>query len=188
MKLMQTTSVEELIAGCRSGNRKAQETIYRLYASKMLGVCSRYAKDHQEAEDMLQVGFVRMFDKICSFKNEGSFEGWLRRIMVNTAIEFYRRSSKMYVVDVEEAYDQHSDEFPMHAINVNDLMKIIQALPPGYRMVFNMYAIEGYSHREIAETMGISEGTSKSQLARARNVLKIIINKMEANQHGTAAR
>ena len=187
MNLMHTNTLEELIAGCRSGNRKAQEAIYHLYASKMLGVCARYAKDHQEAEDMLQVGFIRMFDKINSFKNEGSFEGWLRRIMVNTAIEFYRRSSKMYIVDMDEMDDQPSVEFPMHTLNVKDLMKIIQDLPPGYRMVFNMFAIEGYSHKEIAETMGITEGTSKSQLARARSILKTTINKMEES-YGKAAR
>ncbi|MNZ99631.1 ECF RNA polymerase sigma factor SigH [compost metagenome] len=184
MKLMHKIGLDELIAGCRSGNRKAQQGLYDHFASKMLGVCMRYTKDRDEAEDVLQVGFVRMFEKLHLFKGDGSFEGWLRRIMVNTAIEFYRRNSRMYpVVDIEEAANESSFDLAISTINAKDILKLVQQLPPGYRMVFNMYAIEGYSHKEIAEQMGISEGTSKSQLARARTQLKEWLLNMEGGNN-----
>lgn len=144
----------------------------------------RYTKDRDEAEDVLQVGFVRMFEKLHLFKGDGSFEGWVRRIMVNTAIEFYRRNSRMYpVVDIEEAVNESSYDLPLSTLNAKDILKLVQQLPPGYRMVFNMYAIEGFSHKEIAEQMGISEGTSKSQLARARTQLKEWLLNMEGGNN-----
>ena len=177
-------NLNEIIEGCKQGERSSQGLLYKTYASKMLAVCARYAKDNFEAEDMLQVGFVKIFEKIKDYKGEGSFEGWVRRIMVNTSIEFYRKNARMFpVVDIDSAPETQVQENQLNKINMNDLLNIIQKLSPGYRMIFNMYAIEGFSHREIAEELGISEGTSKSQLARARAILQENILKMEGNQH-----
>lgn len=146
----------------------------------MLGVCLRYAKDHYEAEDMLQMGFVKVFQKVSEFRGEGSFEGWIRRIMVNTAIETYRRNQRsLQVVDIDEVYDEPQSMFDMSGLETKDLLNLIKALPGGYRMVFNMYVIEGYSHKEIGEKLGITEGASKSQLSRARAILKEKVLKME---------
>jgi RNA polymerase sigma factor (sigma-70 family) len=177
-------TLDQLIEGCRSGNRKAQELLYKQLASKMLGVCIRYSKDRYEAEDILQVAFVKMFEKIKDYKGEGSFEGWVRRIMVNTSIEFYRKSLRMFpVVDMEYAPEKAIEENQLSRLNMNDLLGLIKQLSPGYRVVFNMYAIEGYSHKEIAEQLNISEGTSKSQLARARAILQENILKMEGRKN-----
>jgi RNA polymerase sigma-70 factor (ECF subfamily) len=141
----------------------------------------RYAKDQFEAEDMLQTGFVKVFRKLNDYRGEGSFEGWMRRIMVHTSIEFYRKSLRtLNVVDIGEIHEQEaSTAFDMSSINVKDLMKLIQNLSNGYRLVFNMYAIEGYSHKEIAAELGITEGASKSQLSRARAVLREQVLKLE---------
>ncbi len=156
-----------------------QEQLYRLTAAKMMAVCMRYAKDRMEAEDVLQTGYIRVFQKIQEFRGEGSFEGWMRRIMVNAAIESYRKNLKdMQLVSMEEAYEQPSQGFDFSRLGMQDLLKVIQKLSDGYRMVFNMYVIEGYSHKEIAETLGITEGASKSQLSRARTILREEIIKM----------
>lgn len=151
----------------------------------MLGVCMRYATDRMEAEDMLQNGFVKVFKKLDDFRGEGSFEGWVRRIMVHSSIEYYRKNHKMMqVVDIETAGDEQSvDPVAASNLGVQDLLAIISQLPPGYKMVFNMYAIEGYSHKEIGEIMGITEGASKSQLSRARAILKEQIYKMEGKKY-----
>jgi RNA polymerase sigma factor (sigma-70 family) len=184
LNLEHKQNLDELVEGCRAGNRKAQELVYRMLSSKMLGVCMRYAKDRFEAEDILQVAFVKIFEKVKEFKGEGSFEGWVRRIMVNTSIEFYRKNARMYpMVDLDHAPEKAVDENQMSRMNMNDLMKAIQSLSPGYRMIFNMYAIEGYSHKEIAAELNISEGTSKSQLARARVILQDYIINMEGSKH-----
>jgi RNA polymerase sigma factor (sigma-70 family) len=184
LNLEHKQNLDELVEGCRAGNRKAQELVYRMLSSKMLGVCMRYAKDRFEAEDILQVAFVKIFEKVKEFKGEGSFEGWVRRIMVNTSIEFYRKNARMYpMVDLDHAPEKAVDENQMSRMNMNDLMKAIQSLSPGYRMIFNMYAIEGYSHKEIAAELNISEGTSKSQLARARGILQDYIINMEGSKH-----
>lgn len=162
-----------------------QELLYKLLASKMLGVCMRYATDRMEAEDMLQNGFVKVFKKLDDFRGEGSFEGWVRRIMVHSSIEYYRKNHKMMqVVDIELAGEEQSvDPVAASNLGVQDLLAIIQQLPPGYKMVFNMYAIEGYSHKEIGEIMGITEGASKSQLSRARGILKEQIYKLEGKKY-----
>lgn len=188
MNLEHKYTIDELIEGCRTGQRKAQELIYQLFAGKMMAVCMRYGKDRFEAEDMLQTGFIRMFDKIKDFKNEGSFEGWLRRIMVNNCIEFYRKSLRMLPVSDTEITNVTEPAYEHTHLEVKDLMQIISQLSPGYRIVFNMYAIEGYSHREIAKELGISEGTSKSQLARARNILKEYILNREGKKYEQAGR
>ena len=186
MNLDHTFTIDSLLDGCIRGDRKAQEKLYKTLASKMMGVCMRYAKDTAEAEDVLQMGFVKVFQKIADFRRDGSFEGWIRRIMVNTAIETYRKNLRsLNVVDIEEVYDQPQTTFDMNNLELKDLMKLVQQLSNGYRLVFNMYAIEGFSHREIAEQLGISEGASKSQLSRARAILKDKILKMEGSNYAS---
>ncbi|TCC96732.1 RNA polymerase sigma factor [Pedobacter psychroterrae] len=187
MKLTQY-NIDELLEGCKAGNRKMQEALYKQTASKMMAVCMRYAKDRMEAEDVLQIGYIKIFQKVKDYRGDGSFEGWIRRIMVNTAIESYRKNLRsLNVVPIEDAYEQPATGFDFSRLGMQDLMKVIQKLADGYRMVFNMYIIEGYSHKEIAETLGISEGASKSQLSRARAILKEEILKMEGINYATHA-
>lgn len=162
-----------LIKACVKGKRTAQKALYDKYAPKMFGICLRYAKNYHQAEDLLQEGFIKVYKHIGGFRGTGSFEGWLRRIFVNTAIEHYRRNNMLY--SVSEPTDAEAGPVMNEALEhlaAADLMKLVNELSDGYRMVFNLYAIEGYTHREIGEMLGISEGTSKSQLARARNILK----------------
>ena len=174
--------------GCKAGKRKMQEALYQQTASKMLVVCMRYAKDRMEAEDVLQMGFIKIFQKIGEYRGDGSFEGWMRRVMVNTAIESYRKNLRtLNIVPIEDAYEQPGVGFDFSRLGMQDLLKVIQKLSDGYRMVFNMYAIEGYSHKEIAATLGISEGASKSQLSRARAILKEEIIKMEGIDYASYA-
>jgi RNA polymerase sigma factor (sigma-70 family) len=188
MKFARTHTIEDLLNGCKAGNRKMQELLYQQTASRMLVICMRYAKDHMEAEDVLQMGFLKIFEKINEYRGEGSFEGWMRRIMVRTAIESYRKNIRsITIVDIDDALEQPSTGFDFNGLGMEDLLKIIQNLADGYRMVFNMYVIEGYSHKEIAEMLGISEGASKSQLSRARGILKQEITKMERINYGTYA-
>lgn len=174
-------NLTKLIEGCQSGNRKAQEMLYRLFSAKMLGVCLRYATDKMEAEDMLQNGFIKVFGNIKAYRGEGSFEGWVRRIMVHSSIEYYRRHHKMIqLVETDPAGAEPSvDAAAGSSLEAKDLLAMIQTLPPGYRLVFNLYALEGYAHKEIGEMLHISEGASKSQLSRARAILKEMINKTE---------
>jgi RNA polymerase sigma factor (sigma-70 family) len=180
MNLDHTNTIDSLLEGCKKCDRKAQESLYKTLASRMMGVCIRYAKDTNEAEDVLQMGFVKVFQKVSEFRGEGSFEGWIRRIMVNTAIESYRKNLRnLNVVDIDEVYDQPQSTFDMNGLELKDLLKLVQQLSNGYRLVFNMYVIEGYSHKEIAGQLGITEGASKSQLSRARAILKNKIIKME---------
>lgn len=186
MTLRHKFDADSLLEGCKKNDRKAQELLYRSLASKMLGVCVRYAKDPFEAEDILQSGFVKVFQKISEFRSEGSFEGWIRRIMVNTAIEVYRKNHRrLNVVDIDEVYDEPQSMFDMTGLETKDLLKLIRQLPVGYRMVFNMYVIEGYSHKEIGKQLAISEGASKSQLSRARALLREKILKMEGYDYAT---
>lgn len=174
--------------GCKAGKRKMQEALYQQTASKMLVVCMRYAKDRMEAEDVLQMGFIKIFQKIGEYRGDGSFEGWMRRVMVNTAIESYRKNLRtLNIVPIEDAYEQPGVGFDFSRLGMQDLLKVIQKLSDGYRMVFNMYIIEGYSHKEIAETLGISEGASKSQLSRARAILREEIIKMEGIDYASYA-
>ena len=193
MKVTKTYQINDLLEGCKAGNRQMQELLYKQTAAKMLAICMRYAKDQMEAEDVLQMGYVKVFQKIEAYRGDGSFEGWIRKIMVNTAIESYRKNLRMLnVVPIEDSYEQSSlskDSYldAFSNLGMQDLMKVIQKLADGYRMVFNMYVIEGYSHKEIAETLGISEGASKSQLSRARAILQQEIIKMEGFGYATHA-
>ena len=181
-------SIDDLVIRCKAGQRKAQEKLYKQLATKMLGVCLRYAVDRMEAEDMLQMGFIKVFQKIADYRGEGSFEGWVRRIMVHSSIEYYRKHHKlMQVVDFEETGQELSvNAVAASSLEAQDLLVMIKELAPGYRMVFNLYAIDGYTHKEIAEMAGISEGASKSQLSRARAILKEQILKMERKKYGYA--
>jgi len=174
MQAKQTTySDEQIIAGCRAGDRKYQELLYQRFASKMFTVCMRYAAESNSAQDLLQEGFVKIFKNIDKFRGEGSFEGWIRRIFVNTCLEFVRKKANMYVVqDTETVKVEYHDENALQKLMKEDLMEMIQSLSTGYRTIFNLYVIEGYSHKEIAELLNVTEGTSKSQLARARYLLQ----------------
>ena len=168
----------QLIKGCVEGEPNAKSRLYRMFAPKMLGVCLRYSKDMAEAEDNLQDGFIRVFEKINSFRMEGSLEGWIRRIMVNIALEKYRKQNILQTV--EDISDYEISDFSSDAISkitTNDLLILVQELPVRYRMVFNLYVFEGMNHSEIAEELKISDGTSKSNLARARGILKMKIQK-----------
>jgi RNA polymerase sigma factor (sigma-70 family) len=169
----QTHTEADIVAGCIRGERKYQELLYNTYSSKMFAVCLRYASEYAGAEDLLQDGFVKVFRNIEKFRGEGSFEGWIRRIFVNNSIEYFRKKANMYVVQETEALTyEYYDDNAINKLMKEDLMKIIQGLSVGYRTIFNLYVIEGYSHKEIGEMLNITEGTSKSQLARARYLLQ----------------
>ena len=171
---------DDLITGCRKRDRNAQKQLYETYSSKMYGLCHRYLKDAMEAEDVLVVAFTRVFDKIDQFKGEGSFEGWIRRIVVNEALTCLRRQRSMYLeAELQQADYQLNYRNLEDHLEAEDLMQLINALPTGYRIVFNMYAIDGYSHKEIADSLGISENTSKSQLSRARTYLQKALKEQE---------
>ncbi|MGV8879653.1 MAG: RNA polymerase sigma factor [Sphingobacteriaceae bacterium] len=185
MLLEHKYTIEDLVHDCKNDRPKAQEQLYKLFAAKMLGVCMRYASSKMEAEDMLQNGFIKVFGKLKDYRAEGSFEGWIRRIMVHTSIEYYRKHHKMMQVITIDNLVEDPAVSPLATANLRaqDLLNLIRQLSPGYRLVFNMYAIEGYSHKEIAGTLGITEGASKSQLSRARSILKEQIAKMEGRKY-----
>jgi RNA polymerase sigma-70 factor (ECF subfamily) len=155
---MTQTQYLSLVEGCKKGDRQSQEKLYNKLSSKMYGVCLRYARDNFEAEDMLQNGFIKVFSKINDFHGGGSFEGWVRKIMVNTAIEHYRKNKYISCsIDISENVNLYSSAVYQDGLEAKDLMKLIMGLPASYRIVFNMFAIEGYSHNEIAKSLGISE-------------------------------
>jgi RNA polymerase sigma-70 factor (ECF subfamily) len=150
-----------------------QELLYQRFAPKMYAVCLRYANNPDDARDLLQEGFIKVYRNLDKFRKEGSFEGWVRRVFVNTAIEHYRR--KVNMNSISEREERTAEEGAFNALDhlaEKDIIQLVQELSPGYRTVFNMYVIEGYSHKEIGEMLGISEGTSKSQLARAKGILQ----------------
>jgi len=164
---------KSIISECIAGSQKAQAKLYHHFAPKMFGVCLRYAKDATEAEDNLQDGFIKVFANLKSFRQEGSFEGWIRRIMINGSLEKLRKLHLMYPVEDVAIYDSvNVSDDVIAKISADELVKLIQELPPRYRMVFNLYVIEGFSHQEIAQEMSITQGTSKSNLARAREIMK----------------
>lgn len=165
--------LKKIINDCVSGKLRAQEKLYEMFAPKMFGVCLRYAKDATEAEDNLQEGFIKVFTHLKNFRHEGSFEGWMRRIMVNVSLEKFRKQHVMHPVEDVGMYEtvNFSDEI-LEKISANEIIELIQELPPRYRMVFNLFVMEGLNHKEISEEMNITVGTSKSNLARARDILK----------------
>ena len=162
-----------LIEGCRKGKPKSQEALYKRFASAMYGICLQYASDEEDARDIMQEGFVKVFRKLDQVKNPAAFPGWIRRIMINTALEKYRKQVHLQRIDdVREEADEAMDDGIFENLTCQELIIVIQTLSPQYRMVFNLYAIEGFSHKEISEELGISEGTSKSNLSRARVILQ----------------
>ncbi len=169
---------DSIIEGCVAGKRSAQSALYRKFASVMLAVCLRYAQNRDEAEDILQEAFLKIFQNIGTYRKEGSFEGWMKRIMINHALNYYRKNRKLpFHEDIETINETEivdNDEQPAtHApVSAEKLVALIQLLPPGYRMVFNMYVFEEYSHKEISEALNISENTSKTQLLKARRMLR----------------
>jgi len=180
----------QLIEGCRNGSRKAQEDVFNAIYRRLLSVCRRYAKDDDEAKDILQNGFIKVFKSVENYKGGGSFEGWIKRIVINTAIDNYRRKKvKPVVVDSEmtdrvgsNMEDEQEDESVYQQIPVNVVLDSVQKLSPAYRTVFNLYVLEGYNHNEIAEMLDISVGTSKSNLSKARlnlrKMLKPLVDKI----------
>jgi RNA polymerase sigma factor (sigma-70 family) len=168
--------------GCLQNDRKCQEQLYRLLAPRMLAVCMRYATDKDEAQDILQEGFIKMFRNMNNYRGEGSLEGWIRRIMVHCAISRYRKLKPMVLVDdfasEEAAAMPLSKSYNDNGLEAKDLMKLVQKLPKNYRSVFNMYAIEGYSHQEIGSSLGMSELLSRTTLHRARTLLKDMVAKL----------
>jgi RNA polymerase sigma-70 factor (ECF subfamily) len=168
----------DLIEGCIKGDRKMQYELYERFAPKMYGVCLRYAANTEEAEDILQEGFIKIFKKISSYRGDGSFEGWIRRIFVNTAIEQFRKKTYLQpITEQEESTIEGKYISVLDNMAEKDIIKLIQQLSPGYRTVFNMYVIEGFTHKQIAEALNISEGTSKSQLSRAKLILQDLLKK-----------
>lgn len=167
---------QQIIEGCIKNDRTAQQRLYNMLSAKMFAVCLRYANEYNSAQDLLQEGFIKVFKNIEKFRGEGSFEGWVRRIFVNTAIEHYRKQVNMYAITDNDtkAYEHYGDN-ALETLKREDIVKTIQKLSDGYRTVFNLYVVEGYSHKEIGDMLGISEGTSKSQLARARYLLQKMI-------------
>lgn len=164
----------QLINGCKKNDEKSQKALYDLYARKMMAVCMRYVNHRETAEDLLQEGFVKVFMAIDAFSFTGSFEGWMRRIFANTALEYLRKNDVLReTVDLEDpGVFVEPDSSVIDKLSAKELMEIIAELPTGFRTVFNMFAIEGYSHKEIAETLGITESTSRSQFTRSKKLLQ----------------
>ncbi len=179
---------ETIIKQCLQGDRQAQSALYQQYSRKMFGVCMRYSRTREDAEDVLHIAFVKVFSNLAQYHFKGSFEGWIRRIMVNASIDYYRNSLKQQWVSMEEMNEgtlekSLSDSNPQEEseayswIQPKEVMRLMQDLPNGYRIILNMYAVDGLNHREISEMLGVSIGTSKSQLSKARRYLKHLIEK-----------
>ena len=174
LTIRRSKTLEQLIEGCANKDRKAQQLLYERFAPGMFTVCLRYVKETAEAEDVMVKAFMKVFQNIGRFEGKGSFEGWVRRIVVNEGLAYLRANKTMYLeVDIEKANASTTSNYSH--LEAEDLMAMVQQLPVGYRTVFNLYAIEGYGHAEIAEMLQISEGTSKSQLSRARQLLQKMI-------------
>lgn len=175
-------SLEQLIENCKKNDAKAQSQLYTLYASKLFSLCLKYSNDYAAAEDTLHDAFITIFKKIEQYRHKGSFEGWMKRIAINTALQKYRSVGVFDIIN-EELLEEVTVEVDNDDIQIDFLLKIIQELPDRYRLVFNLYALDGYSHSEIAEMLNINVGTSKSNLARARLILKEKIenSKMRVN-------
>lgn len=186
MKVIQFNQEEnEFIRLAIENNRFAQQKIYEKFSSKMLSVCRQYIKDIHQAEDILITAFMKVFTNIKNFEQKGSFEGWIRRIIINECISFIRVQKKVSFLEdeyyVEDSFNNIESQF-----SVDDIQFLIDGLPDGYKMIFNLYAIEGYKHQEIATMLGINEGTSKSQLSHARKILQTQIRSLKNYNNGTA--
>ncbi len=174
-----STDEAALIAGCLAEERWAQKELYEKHYGKMMGVCLRYSNNTEDAKDIINEGFIKVFRYLHRYKVGTSLEGWIRRIMINTSIDFYRKAIRHRTEDIE--YAEHttvSGEDPISSYSAKEILSLIQKLPPSYRAVFNLYAIEGYSHREVAVKLGISESTSRSNLVKARSKLKVLLENL----------
>lgn len=178
MRLVAKYDESELVEGCKKGIPKFQRALYEQYSRKMYGLCLRYADNADDAQDILQEGFIRVYRKVDTFRGQGSFEGWIRRIMVHTSIEHYRRNSRFFMVDVDQAKGVELNATVLSEMGREEIMQVVNQLPVGYRTVFNLYVVEGHTHQEIAMMLEISVGTSKSQLSRAKKILQEKIEAM----------
>lgn len=184
MNVSEKPTEEELIKGCISNDRKCQQKVYELFYGKMMGACLRYAANQEEAKDILQDGFIKIFEKIKLYKGSGSLEGWIRRIIINTAIDRFRKNQQTHTlidrhqrIEMIDSHDHEEDEDLIVAeINPQEILKLVQQLTPAYRTVFSLFVVDGYSHKQIAEELGISEGTSKSNLAKAKARIRSLIH------------
>ena len=170
-------NTKDLIEKSKSGDRKAQQQLYKRLCAPMMGVCIRYMKNEVDAEDVLLEGFYKVFSNLkkFSYESEQAFFGWVKRIMVNEALMKLRRNKEIQILTINEDLDKEIDISPLEALQTADLLKIIREIPLGYRTVFNLYEVEGYSHQEISEQLGVSVGTSKSQLFKAKKLLREIL-------------
>ncbi len=185
MKIIKLHNKEKsLIKKAIDNKREAQQELFALYSPKMLGVCRQYVKDIHHAEDLLLQGFLKVFTNLHTFKHEGSFEGWIRRIMVNTCISYLRKKNVVDLSDEDYVFSDAATE-SLESTNADDIQKLIDQLPEGYKLVFNLYAIEGYKHAEIAKELNISVSTSKSQLFKARKILQEKYNRMNSIANGS---
>ena len=176
--------LQELIIECKKQNPKAQEALYRKYSGVLFGICLKYSPNKAEAEDNLQDAFLTIFKRIDQYQGKGSFEGWIKRIVVNTALQKYRKKKVFDISNEQQIEDTHV-EVENTAVPLDYLLGIIQELPDRYRLVFNLYVLDGYTHKEIAEMLGISDGTSKSNLARARMILKTKVETFQNKENET---
>lgn len=182
---MDTENIDDhvLIEGCQKKDRKFQELLYRKFARKMYSICVAYSNDRPQAQDTLQDGFMKVFMKIDGFNKEGSLEGWIRKIIVNTAIDHFRKTQREYkFVSFDDAGEQPEvSNNVIDQVNKEELLGYLRKLPEGARLIFNLYAVEGYTHKEIAKKLQITIGTSKSQLSRAKNLLRKMLNDLNIN-------
>jgi len=173
LKIPVQSPTEELLAGCKRGERVYQKQLYELFHGKMLAVCMRYTGSREEAKDILNEGFMKVFTHIHKYQPQHSLESWIRRIMINNAIDNYRKTKKhRNQLDIEECYWHAEEETVTSNLSAQEILGLVQKLSPAYRAVFSLYVLEGYSHKEVAQKLGISEGTSKSNLAKARGKLQ----------------
>jgi len=171
-------NLPQIVKGCKNGDRKSQEALYRQYYGYSMSIGLRYGKSRDEAEEIVQDAFIKLFKNIDRYNEAQPFKSWFRRIIVNAAIDYYRRNEKhQHHQDIETAYEVGHSEEVFERLSSQDIMAAVQELPPAYRMVFNLYAVEGYKHHEIAKQLNISEGTSKSNLAKARNKLQGVLSR-----------
>jgi len=185
MNFSDKEEVGKLVKQCIKKDRKSQKFLYEHFYGKMIAVCMRYATDYNEAQDILHEGFIKVFDKLKSFKNEGSFEGWIRRIIVNSAIDYVRIKKKLtfdseeksIIDNIKDEDEVLLEEENLSKIKAELIIELIQELSPAYKTVFNLYVLEGYSHKQVAEALSISEGTSKSNLAKAKQKLRELFEK-----------
>lgn len=176
---------DTLVAGCIKGDRTMQRALYQKYAARMMVVCLRYCRCQEDAEDILQESFVKVFNHIEQFRQESTLAYWIKRIVINTALNYHRKNVYLYPhLDIDEMHTLGEEDPSLANYHFQELLSLLQTLPQGCRVVFNLYAIEGYKHREIAKALGISEGTSKSQYARARALIKEMITRKGEVKHG----